>query len=609
MNLDASIQEFEKYYSKYLHENTNFTLNSIIELPFYDLSIVAEELITPYETVANKIGLILMKIKEKKDNNNFTARTDFSRYFEYTSSKIKTNHMVYQSIKNVFEQWQAVSQIVEADISTQIKKHELLLEKVDKQLNDFEQFNQFSSKYTIAESFYIENSGDPDLKVFAAEELESLFSEYDFLFSNESFERFITFRDTTSKHSAAKTEDSLYNIFDLIDENIEDIRSVIRKTDPLIIATLADKFIITQDKSKSEIESFLNTKVMDRDLKTQLKFTPSQKVQEAYAFADGSYAFKNKNGYHTIKNVDEFRNLINNIVESSIDYTLRKKPKVAQFFKSVYIESPVVYESVKVVIDTYLNNEAILKNIKFDFSKIEDKDFEAIDDLMYEKVQQYKIERYAQSILSNKYQHFLTAESLRTFQKLYESKVTESDLQKFVGKKLAAVKTPEAFELFIKKVSDQFSGFTINALSTKLTHHNIEAHVENDVVVFPVRTFSESSDLGSPSWCISRYSSYFNDYTSKGEKQYFIYDFSKDETDNESLIGITIAQDGKFRAKHLRNDDSAPTTPFLEKIKSDILRRNHDKFSLTDEMKVELGIQLTDVDDQSTRKRTIKAGI
>jgi hypothetical protein len=55
-------------------------------------------------------------------------------------------------------------------------------------------------------------------------------------------------------------------------------------------------------------------------------------------------------------------------------------------------------------------------------------------------------------------------------------------------------------------------------------------------------------------WCIVRDKSYYDSYTSNGNIQYVFYDFSKDSSENDSVIGFTVTTELTQRACHDKND-------------------------------------------------------
>jgi hypothetical protein len=185
----------------------------------------------------------------------------------------------------------------------------------------------------------------------------------------------------------------------------------------------------------------------------------------------------------------------------------------------------------------------------------------------------------------------MTPQALVVFKELYEAKVSSSELQDLVGKKLAAIETPEDFKNYIMKVWNGKNQFSAEHLQVKLDQAGITPLLShNNVMVFEVKSFEESKKLGSPSWCISREEYHFSSYTKDDKKQFFIYDFSKTSSNKESMIGITLNKDGTFSNQHLKNDDFVEPTDFLRDIQKRLIVKEVDRYALTDEFRRELGI-------------------
>lgn len=209
----------------------------------------------------------------------------------------------------------------------------------------------------------------------------------------------------------------------------------------------------------------------------------------------------------------------------------------------------------------------------------------SVDDIFNAVILEHKVNQYIGSILSKKYEHLLTDESRSIFKSLYETGVSKQSLQTFIGKKLAALKTPEDFFDYVEKVKIHFSSFNEESLNAKLLGVDIKPTYSKDgVVIFHVDNFDKSSKLGSVSWCIARTESYFNGYTNNGSRQYFMYDFNKKEEDNTSMVGVTLYKDGTIRASHLKNDDDFRFLDNYSKLHLEIIKNDFEHFKLTESL-------------------------
>lgn len=102
-----------------------------------------------------------------------------------------------------------------------------------------------------------------------------------------------------------------------------------------------------------------------------------------------------------------------------------------------------------------------------------------------------------------------------------------------------------------------FSDFTPDKVKAKAIDCNAEIISDDDnKLIIKIEEFKQSKIMGSSSWCIARDDHYFKSYVGEYNHQYFIYDFNKDSSDNESMIGITLTPEIECEAAHLKNDDA-----------------------------------------------------
>ena len=130
----------------------------------------------------------------------------------------------------------------------------------------------------------------------------------------------------------------------------------------------------------------------------------------------------------------------------------------------------------------------------------------------------------------------------------------DNSLQEYIGKKIAAFKTPEEFNGALSKFLESLNSFTLEATLNKAEKFGIQVISENhNKLILRINNFEESKTMGSSSWCISRSESYFHSYAD-GAEQYFLFDFSKENTDNASMIGITLHTNGEYSTAHYKDD-------------------------------------------------------
>lgn len=376
---------------------------------------------------------------------------------------------------------------------------------------------------------------------------------------------------------------SLYeNILYKMTIDIDTMKDTIKKQTPEVMKTMANKFCDSQVETDNDISSFLKSKDFEHLIKTRVQLK-GQSKPDSILFIDGSYAYADNGQYrHTLTEYD-FYEARKELHESAIAHLSRKKPKVATFFKRFLEDSESAMDIIP-VLDTYQQYSDVVARAGINVLQMTDKSMEAVDDSLNEVVLEHKTNQYINSILSNKYQHLLTPEARDMLKIIYEAGVNKQSLQNYVGKKIAALKTPEEFLEYVTKVKDHFSGFTHNALSSKLEGNGVTPCYDKDgVVIFNVENFALSKKLGSPSWCISRTSNYFEDYTVNGARQYFMYDFNEKETSNTSMIGFTIKKDGSILASHLKNDDDFTFLNNYSALHLEVLKNDFNQFKLKEE--------------------------
>lgn len=169
------------------------------------------------------------------------------------------------------------------------------------------------------------------------------------------------------------------------------------------------------------------------------------------------------------------------------------------------------------------------------------------------------------SIISKKYKHLITPTIILKSKFFIEKGVTETQIQEMIGKKIARFKTAEEFEFFVGQIIKSMSKNSPTTISKKAESLNaLIIQNENNKLIIQVLDYNTSVELGAKSWCISYSENYWNQYTSNKSilskiglsetKQFFIWDFDKDELDGMHLIGVTITN-GNVEYAQDNNDD------------------------------------------------------
>lgn len=319
----------------------------------------------------------------------------------------------------------------------------------------------------------------------------------------------------------------------------------------------------------------------------------NERYQKVILFTDGTCIVlaNDQSEFEVFANIKNFKNLVKTCMIVYLKNLLHKNPSIAKVIGQAFSDlignvdnndeinshryNLLHFNKILLSIDTYFKHENILKSLKYDFmEKCKNAtSFEKIDDEMHKLIREHKIKKFAESIVSSKYKHLYNKESYKLFQELYDLSIDTKTLQEMIGKKLAAVETKKMFNDNIKKLINSLNEFDIE--SVKIKANTCDAKIiseENEILILEIEKFDQSKKLGSASWCISRDKSYFEQYTEKGGKQYFVYDFNQDSKSIKSLIGITLTKSFKVKAAHSKSDsqfkDKEMIDYLIQKVKA-----------------------------------------
>lgn len=377
---------------------------------------------------------------------------------------------------------------------------------------------------------------------------------------------------------------------------VEPIKNKIKEANPSVVNTMADDLapmLSKKDIERTSISNFLVDKLED-NFKFKIETSPICRYPFIAQCKDDSFLLKDRKGnIETYSNsIDVAKILINDIFPDFVRFKLRKKPQMAEHYAlKLKNEEPTNITGAFIAIDSYIKYENIIKanNLKVENSE---SCFEAIDDQIHATVKNHKIKQYATSISSNKYHALYNEKSYKLFEKLYDMKIEKETIQKFIGKKLAACQTSDDLNMLIEGCINNINGFHYDAIYEKCNRFGADIVInEDNMIVAKIKTFDQSENLGSTSWCISRQRHYFESYTKGNNNQYFIFDFNKDSSDNNSMIGITLESDGLFNAAH-KKDDSSIRSSEIEDMHLKLIEK--DRISYEDKLNTRIEEKLAD---------------
>lgn len=361
-----------------------------------------------------------------------------------------------------------------------------------------------------------------------------------------------------------------------IDElNKESIGAFAKIRNAGVELSMADKFLMEHQSptKKDNITAFLQDKIKDeaQDLSSICKIHDfdSNRIKAILLFEDHTMLLKkDDNTYQDIFTINQLHEAKKIIVADSVRNLFKKNPTVAKNFIEIIEKDRDLMNLKKanVAIETYHNNLEFFNSKSFDIkaefkTALADKQnniykaIEQLDDKMNKKIKDHKVFLFAHSISSNKYKNLYNEESYKIIESIYDLKLKTDVFQDYIGKKIAAYKTPEEFNEGLMKFVASFNSFEMTAMINKAEDAGARVISEADnILVVAIDSYEQSKLLGSSSWCIVRNESYFKSYTGNGNQQYFVFDFSKDSADEASMMGITLDRRGDYSAAHFKDD-------------------------------------------------------
>ena len=536
---------------------TEDSYNDIERIEVEEVDLILSEDFANYacEVIENNFELLESLLKEHK--------IEIPEEYIEEEKRIKQNLFCNLDLKEISKEYYYIHQQLENinnTIDVALKEKEVLEGKIE-ELEDAEK-----------NITYIKENEDEYEELYE-EALEQSEEEY------EEVEEEVESLKNDLKNSYFDVDRQLDEIKRVIDKNqyVEKIIEIIEEYEVNIYEELTDKLkeknpelLKNQSKrfveSNNSIESFLKSKE-EENLLDHIVLSKNEEIQEAKIFQDKSIAIKTKEGWESvIEGTYSYFRASMDLSKSIISHKCRKKPKYKEMFLKAFFKDNNI-ETTLDTIDFFFKLESVLKNKNFDLNKFKNKKSEFIYDQLMEIEKEHKIEKFAKSLLSNKYKHFITEKSMKLFKEIVELNIPKSHVQDNIGKKLAAYHTVEQFEKGLMGYVNSINKFEKEDIKLKVQNNNAEILLEEeDLLILKIRDFEASKNLGEGStWCIIRNKSFFNTYVkNQNNHQYFVYDFSKNSKTIESRIGITITPSGDHKAAHYKNNNSASTMEIRE---------------------------------------------
>ncbi len=559
-----NFNNISNYLNQLENRNTMFTpdvyCNEIIKKS-YDF--LYEKIINSKEISKVVIFEFLGIFNDKKINLNIEDYKDYENLVESLSLKNSQFNIINVELLNLEKERNLLKSLKEG-----LKKENSMIDNL--------KYNNIKDKKIAKRLKSSENR-----RLELEKKLEKTNEEFEYL---ENFEK--SFRNDITK---------LFNIYKELDKKINfklNEAEIFVNSQTGITKILKDKI----EEVNRKIEDTLNES-------DAWFFTKEQNFEEVIFFKDKSIAFKKNNNYETIKpEADNYNKLSSLICSDIITYHFRKNKTYIPSIKKIYDKDKDI-SKLNLMIENFFTNEQILKNYNFSLKTeidnvLENKShrlIEAIDDKIASIVDKYKFDKFKNSIFSNKYKHLIDEDVEKNLKNIYLVKVGKDNLQKYIGVKLASFKTSkdlnENLILFLNKINS----FDIENLTEKANNLNCRIVLkDNNKLILEVEKYEQCKELGSSSWCIVRHSSYFDSYVTNeyGNKQYIIYDFSLSNSDNDSIIGVTIKEDGTIKTAHVRNDDYVDFKLNYKELYREIILKDRNEYKLSNALITELNLKI-----------------
>lgn len=577
-----------KNYRKIINKENYFSKDKCLKLPGIDIEHITDNLLskqiirdafhdfTFFSTRRDKFNS-LKELFNDPEKRTTLHGIDVFKLGRLSSNDQDINKPNFIEIpKSGVRKWQTIAENNNIDISKEklvIETAFLNIRTLISSLYDLkEEIKEFNEKLKkISDLHHFKNTGPQSSAL--EHEIEAIVKDDTHilnLYKQESIDEF--FKENKVYDSYQTIRNTVVSIQDKIaSSNIPSLEQNCR--------TLAEKSL-----DDSNLEPIIN-----------VVLSPNNKITQFKEFEDGSllYFKKGETNPSLVKDNIQAQEILKDFMESLIEFKLRKKPSYIKFFKEKMIKENYNIERAYNTIDNFLENETIIKNFakekynSFLTSAFKgNRSLEEIDDVISNVSRAAKVRTYINSIASNKYKFLFDDDTYSIAREIYDLKISKEELQEYIGKKLAAFKTPEDFNQSLRLFLAKANGFEPDAVKNKAAQLEAPIVLETEsCIILKIDNYTQSKMLGSQSWCIVRHEDYFDSYT-KSANQYFIFDFSKQQDNSLSMIGITIDYDGAFSTAHIKNDDYISKNEVKE-FYFDIIKNDLKNFELSEKIKSE----------------------
>lgn len=189
------------------------------------------------------------------------------------------------------------------------------------------------------------------------------------------------------------------------------------------------------------------------------------------------------------------------------------------------------------------------------FQKIQN--FLKFDEFVYKQIKFSKANKLIRSVVSNKYKHLINDESKDLFLNALDSDYLVDNIKQNLGSKIAAIKTPAQFNLYLSDILGFDTEWNQEAVIKKIERSNAEVLlIKDNKIFFDVNTYEQTSSLGSQSWCLTRDQQQLSSYGyQNNERLVFVYDLNQDPNEELSKVAL-LYKNNKISEIYDKNDNS-----------------------------------------------------
>ena len=192
------------------------------------------------------------------------------------------------------------------------------------------------------------------------------------------------------------------------------------------------------------------------------------------------------------------------------------------------------------------NEKIIIENFFEDKSKNKTKCFENFNDNVQKTIIKNKAKKLKRSIISNKYKSLCDDKTELLFLDMAQMDFTHDELQKFIGKKIAAFSDPIELNAALENIIEFKDNWSEEGTLKKIKKNNLENGIDyeieysqNNQQLIHLKTFKATNALGSKMWCISREERMFDSYKNSSYNDYkILFDYNKEPSEDLSMVAI-----------------------------------------------------------------------